>query len=301
MSKVVDVQFPKYGSVALFDAGELDLVKGDKVVVETEFGPAMGVVCSRPRDRGCQCAERSLKKVIRAASPYDLKTWDQNLKTEDEVYDFCHQKIQERGLPMNLVSVDRLLEGGKFVVYFTAEGRVDFRELVKDLVQRFRTRIEMRQIGVRHQAKMVGGLGNCGRQLCCAAFLTNFDPVSIKMAKEQNLSLNPSKISGMCGRLMCCLSYEYRYYEAAKKGIPKVGKRVKTTEGDGKIIRQNVLRRKMTILLESGEEREVSYDDIIRTPAPNDPAPAAAKAGSGPAEGRKIEDPHPKKDQPEKE
>jgi len=275
--------------VGLFDAGELDLSKGSKVVVETELGPALGVVCSDPRERGCQCAERVLKKVLRTAGSQDLQHGEQNLRMEEDVYEFCLQKIRERALPMNLVSVDRQLEGSKFIVYFTAEGRVDFRDLVKDLVQRFRTRIEMRQIGVRHQAKMVGGLGNCGRQLCCSAFLTNFDPVSIKMAKEQNLSLNPSKISGMCGRLMCCLSYEYRYYESAKKGIPKVGKKVKTTEGEGKIIRQNALRRKMTILLESGEEREVSYDDILRSPAPGESPAKPGEAGAGAAEGGTVE------------
>ncbi len=285
MSKVVDVQFPKYGRVGLFDSGDLDLSKGDQVVVETEFGPGLGVVCASPKERGSQFTDRPLKKVLRKAEAQELRIWEQNSRMEDEVYEFCLQKIQERGLPMNLVAVDRLFEGGKFIVYFTAEGRVDFRELVKDLVQRFRTRIEMRQIGVRHQAKMVGGLGGCGRQLCCAAFLTNFDPVSIKMAKEQNLSLNPSKISGMCGRLMCCLSYEYRYYEAAKKGIPRVGKRVKTTEGDGKIIRQNALKRKMTVLMDSGEEQEVSYDDIVRTPPPGEAAaPASEKAEVGKAE-----------------
>jgi cell fate regulator YaaT (PSP1 superfamily) len=166
---------------------------------------------------------------------------------------------------MNLVSVERLFDGGKVMVYFTADGRVDFRELVKDLVQKFHTRIEMRQIGVRHQAKMVGGLGNCGRQLCCTGFLNSFDPVSIKMAKEQNLSLNPSKISGMCGRLMCCLAYEFKYYENAKKNIPKVGKRVKTKQGEGKVIRQNILKKTLTVNLEDGEDVEISTKDIIRS------------------------------------
>jgi cell fate regulator YaaT (PSP1 superfamily) len=277
VNKVVDVQFPKYGKVAIFDADGFSLAKGDKVLVETELGLALGIVCSEPRDRGKEWNGKPLPKVCRQAVEQDLQTIEQNRKVEDEVYEFCYGKIQERALPMNLVSVDRLFEGGKIMVYFTAEGRVDFRQLVKDLVQRFRTRIEMRQIGVRHQAKMVGGLGCCGRQLCCTTFLANFDPVSIKMAKEQNLSLNPSKISGMCGRLMCCLSYEYHYYEAAKKGIPKVGKRVKTTQGEGKIIRQNVLRRKLTVLLDSGEEQEVSYDDVIRSPACGQNTPCSEK------------------------
>jgi cell fate regulator YaaT (PSP1 superfamily) len=233
----------------------------------------MGIVCSEPREKSEEWTEKPLPKVQRPAGEHDLQTFEQNRRMEQEIHDFCYGKIQERGLPMNLVSVDRLFDGSKVMVYFTAEGRVDFRELVKDLVQRFRTRIEMRQIGVRHQAKMVGGLGGCGRQLCCTTFLSNFDPVSIKMAKEQNLSLNPSKISGMCGRLMCCLSYEYQYYESARKGIPKVGKRVKTTLGEGKVVRQNVLKRLLTVLLDSGEEQEVSYDDVIKNPAAGQPAP----------------------------
>ena len=172
-------------------------------------------------------------------------------------------KIKERSLPMCLVAVECLFDGSKVTVYFTADGRVDFRELVRDLVQRFHTRIEMRQIGVRHEAKMVGGLGACGRQLCCTSFLTNFQPVSIRMAKEQNLSLNPPKISGMCGRLMCCLAYEYDFYEEAKKNLPKVGKKVNTAHGKGKVVRHNIFKQKMTVQLESGEEKEIPYSDIL--------------------------------------
>jgi len=264
MSKVVEVRFTKYGKVGCFDTADFVLRKGDKVLVETELGLAIGVVCSEPRNGSRQDAVRPLPKVHRPAGEQDLEAYEHNRRMENEVHVYCYEKIKEKALPMNLISVDRLFDGSKVMVYFTAEGRVDFRELVKDLVQRFRTRIEMRQIGVRHQAKMVGGLGNCGRQLCCASFLTNFDPVSIKMAKEQNLSLNPAKISGMCGRLMCCLSYEYLYYEAAKKGIPKVGKRVKTVHGEGKVIRQNILMQRLTVLLESGEEKEISYEEITR-------------------------------------
>ncbi len=262
--QIVDVLFTKYGTVGAFETGDFVLEKGDRVLVETEAGLAMGVVVSVSVDGVRACVKGPLPQVHRLANEDDLETYEQNRRLEREVHDFCYEKIKEKGLPMNLVSVDRLFEGGKVMVYFTAEGRVDFRELVKDLVQRFRTRIEMRQIGVRHQAKMVGGLGNCGRKLCCTTFLTNFDPVSIKMAKEQNLSLNPSKISGMCGRLMCCLNYEYEYYEAARKGVPKVGKRVKTAQGEGKVIRQNVLRQKLTVMLDSGEEQEISYEEIQR-------------------------------------
>jgi cell fate regulator YaaT (PSP1 superfamily) len=268
MGKIVDVQIPKHGRVQSFDSGDLVLQRGDPVLVETELGPAMGVVCTGPRHGLKDPSERSLPKVQRLANLQDLEVYEHHRRLEGEIHGFCYEKIKERFLPMYLVSVDRLFDGSKVMIYFTSEGRVDFRELVKDLVQRFRTRIEMRQIGVRHQAKMVGGLGGCGRQLCCTGFLTNFDPVSIKMAKEQNLSLNPSKISGMCGRLMCCLSYEYGYYEEAKRGIPKVGKKIKTVHGDGKIIRQNVLTRRLTVLLESGNEQEISYDEIVREAPP---------------------------------
>jgi cell fate regulator YaaT (PSP1 superfamily) len=263
MNKVVGVQFGKYGKVQDYDSGHFVLKKGDMVMVETELGLAMGVVCTEPKTRCDHLPQRNLKKVFRLANDKDFGSFEKKCQLEREVYGYCYERIKARSLPMCLVSVERLYDGTKIMVYFTADGRVDFRELVKDLVQRFRTRIEMRQIGVRHQAKMVGGVGSCGRTLCCASFLNSFAPVSIRMAKGQNLSLNPSKISGMCGRLMCCLGYEYGYYEEAKKDIPKVGKKVKTALGDGKVIRQNVLRESLTILLESGEEKEISFDDIL--------------------------------------
>jgi len=257
----VDVQLVKYGKVQSFETGGLVLQRGDPVLVEAEQGLAFGMVCSEMRNGG---AEKPVKKVSRLATEKDCERAERNECLERDVYAFCYLKIKERSLPMILVSVECLFDGNKIMVYFTADGRVDFRELVKDLVGRFRTRIEMRQIGVRHQAKMVGGLGTCGRQLCCTSFLTGFAPVSIKMAKEQNLSLNPTKISGMCGRLMCCLNYEFAYYERAKKNLPKVGKKVNTVHGMGKVIRQNILRQRMTVMLESGEEKEISYDDIVR-------------------------------------
>jgi len=278
MSKIVDVLFPKYGRVEAFDSGHFVLAKGDKVLVETEQGPAFGVVCGEPRNEIRELAGSTLAKVFRVADQQDLQTYEQNCRLEDELYDFCHERIRERSLPMLLVSADCLFDGSKAMIYFTADGRVDFMELVKGLVQRFRIRIEMKQIGVRHQAKMVGGLGNCGRQLCCSSFLTNFDPVSIKMAKEQNLSLTPSKISGMCGRLRCCLSYEYAYYEHAKKNLPKVGKRVKTTYGEVKVIRLNILTQKLVVLLDSGEEKEILYEDIVR----DETAPGVNGNSNGP-------------------
>ncbi|MBN2031698.1 MAG: stage 0 sporulation family protein [Deltaproteobacteria bacterium] len=261
LTRVVNVQLFKYGKVWCCDAAGLELQKGDRVLVESGRGPALGVVCSEPRNSG---RDKWARKVARLAADRDCQKFERHEILEREIYGFCYQKIKDRFLPMCLVSVECLFDENKVMVYFTADGRVDFRELVKDLVGKFRTRIEMRQIGVRHQAKMVGGLGTCGRELCCASFLSGFAPVSIKMAKEQNLSLNPSKISGMCGRLMCCLNYEFFSYELAKKGIPKVGKKVNTVHGAGKVVRQNVLRERLTVQLESGEEKEISYKDVVR-------------------------------------
>lgn len=265
MNKIIDIQIQKYGKVGTFDAGPYVLKKGDMVLVDTELGAMLGMACSEPMSCFETYQERSLKKILRPATHEDKERFDKNCQLEKDVYSFCYERIKIRSLPMSLVSVDRLFDGSKVMVYFTADGRVDFRELVKDLVQRFHTRIEMRQIGVRYQAKMVGGIGSCGRSLCCTSFLQGFDPVSIRMAKEQNLSLNPSKISGMCGRLMCCLAYEYAFYEKAKKHIPKIGKRVTVPEGEGKVVRQNVLKEVMTVLLDSGEEMEISFTDFLNS------------------------------------
>ncbi len=265
MNKIVDIQLGKYGRVYTFDPGPYVFKKGDMVLVDTELGTGLGVVCAAPMNCFEAYPERQLKRILRPATSEDAARHQRNLQLEKDVYAFCYERIKFRSLPMSLVSVDRLFDGSKVMVYFTADGRVDFRELVKDLVQRFHTRIEMRQIGVRYQAKMVGGLGNCGRSLCCTSFLNSFDPVSIRMAKEQNLSLNPSKISGMCGRLMCCLAYEHAFYEKAKKNIPKLGKRVVIPEGEGKVIRQNVLREAMNVLLDSGEEVEISFADYLKS------------------------------------
>ena len=269
MNKVVGVQVGKSGKLSSFDTGHFVLQKGNLVMVETGQGPALGVVCAEPRKWEEDGPPKRLRKVLRLAAEKDLERHEKNNRLNQEIHNFCAKRIKERSLPMILVSVERLFDGSKVMVYFTADGRVDFRELVKDLVQNFHTRIEMRQIGVRHQARMVGGLGNCGRQLCCTGFLNSFDPVSIKMAKEQNLSLNPSKISGMCGRLMCCLAYEFEYYENAKKDIPKVGKRVITKRGEGKVIRQNILKKTLTVSLDGGEDIEISTKDIIRDKPPS--------------------------------
>ncbi|MCF8084196.1 MAG: stage 0 sporulation protein [Deltaproteobacteria bacterium] len=262
MNKIVGIQFKDHGKVYDFDSGHFVLSKGDKVMVVTDEGPAIGCVCTEPQARPLNGPNRKLKKIFRLATEEEVERFEKGCTLEESVYTYCFQRVKERGIPMRLVSVERRFDGSKILVYFTADGRVDFRELVKDLVGRFKNRIEMRQIGVRHQAKMVGGMGNCGRIQCCASFLKNFDPVTIKMAKCQNISLNPSKISGMCGRLMCCLTFEHEYYDRVRKRLPKVGKRVRTREGEGKIIRQNVLRESLTVLLDSGTEMEVPAPEL---------------------------------------
>ncbi|MDY6910723.1 MAG: stage 0 sporulation family protein [Thermodesulfobacteriota bacterium] len=260
MGKVVGIRFRNGGKVYHFDPGDIEVKKGDFVIVHTEQGMGLGEVVEGPFPRNENVHPKELKKIQRLATADEIHTYSENLRSEEEAEKYCLERIQVHRLPMNLVDVEYLFDRSKIIFYFTADGRVDFRELVKDLVRRFRTRVELRQIGVRNQAKMVGGLGTCGRPLCCATFLKNFHPVSIKMAKEQNLSLNPSKISGACGRLMCCLQYEYDTYCALKKGMPKMGKKIETPEGRGKVIRQNLIDRRVTVLLESGQEIELEID-----------------------------------------
>ncbi|MEN6483510.1 MAG: regulatory iron-sulfur-containing complex subunit RicT, partial [Syntrophobacteraceae bacterium] len=202
------------------------------------------------------------KKIDRPATAEEIQTHHKNLELEQDAEHYCLERIAAHNLEMNLVDVEYFFDGSKIIFYFTAEGRVDFRELLKDLVRRLRTRVELRQIGIRNQAKMVGGLGGCGRPLCCASFLRNFHAVSIKMAKEQNLSLNPAKISGACGRLMCCLQYEYDSYRELKKDMPKLGKKVEIPEGRGKVIRQNIIGRAYTVQLEDGREIEKQMEKL---------------------------------------
>jgi cell fate regulator YaaT (PSP1 superfamily) len=265
MNKIVGVRLGKSGKIYDFDSGHFVLKPGDKVIVNTEQGRAFGVVCDKPRVHEEEPQpERELKQVYRLADKKDIERYEKNYQLENEIYSYCYDSIKRHSLEMSLIAVERLYDGSKVVIYFSSEGRVDFRELIKELVQQFHTKIEMKQIGVRHQAKMVGGLGTCGRQLCCSTYLENFAPVSIKMAKKQNLSLNPTKISGMCGRLMCCLAYEYNYYNEAQKNIPKVGKMIDTKKGRGKILRHNVLKQTFMISLDSSEDEiEISYGDII--------------------------------------
>ncbi len=262
MKKIVGVRFREGGKVYDFEPGHFVLSVGDYVMVKTEKGFTVGKVVTPPRRLDDDVEIPGLKKIFRLATEEDLKQYEEMLEKEKKAFDFCKKRIKARGLPMHLVMVESLFDGSKITFYFTADGRVDFRELVKDLVKEFHTRIELRQVGVRNQAKMIGGMGSCGRELCCSGFLKEFHPVSIKMAKEQNLSLNPSKISGACGRLMCCLKFEYETYMESKKGMPKLGKKIDTPLGRGRVIRQNIIHKTITVSLDSGTEVELTMEDL---------------------------------------
>lgn len=257
MHKAVGVRFDGSGKAIRFDPGSLDLHRGDVVIVETEQGLDLGFVT----DEGIELPEsshvESLKPVIRLANDEDLAHYDENKQKEKEAFKIAREKIRAHGLDMRLVDVSYTLDGRKIIFYFTADGRVDFRELVKDLAAIFHTRIELRQIGVRDEARMIGGIGLCGRELCCCSYLHEFVPVSIKMAKAQNLSMNPAKISGICGRLMCCLKYECVAYEDAQKRMPRRGLTVMTEEGQGNIEHVNLLKETVTVRLDRGGEADL--------------------------------------------
>jgi len=259
---VVGVRFRRAGKIYYFDPGPWDLRPGDGVIVETNRGVEYGRVVLPIREVPPEDLVLPLKPVIRPATPEDEKRLQENIEADREAFSICSQKIEEHGLPMKLLAAEHTFDRSKLLFYFTAEGRVDFRELVKDLAAIFRTRIELRQIGVRDEAKMLGGIGPCGRVLCCATFLDEFAPVTIKMAKDQNLPLNPGKISGLCGRLMCCLLYETQVYEEAKHYFPPTGSWVDTPMGKGKVAGFNIFKK--TILVEIPERGvvEVPLEEI---------------------------------------
>lgn len=250
MAYVVGVRFKDVGKVYYFEPNEESFAMGDLVIVETVRGVECGEVALEPKEVSENEIVKPLKKILRKATDADKKRMEENRKKEAEALKVCEQKIEKHGLDMKLVDVDYTLDGSKILFYFTADGRVDFRELVKDLAGFFRTRIELRQIGVRDEAKMLGGLGMCGRPFCCNSFMGDFQPVSIKMAKEQGLSLNPVKISGTCGRLMCCLKYEQEAYEHLLRVTPKVGAIVQTREGKGVVSDVNLLTGMLKVSLD---------------------------------------------------
>lgn len=262
MKKVVGIRFKSAGKIYHFDCGAFVLNEGDEVIVETEKGLGFGLVAIPPMLQDSPGANRPLKKVYRIANEKDLRQRRNNLGLERRAYTFCMDCIRKDRLKMNLFSVESTFDASRLTFFFTADGRVDFRKLVKRLVKEFRTRIEMRQVGIRNQAKMCGGIGRCGREICCSAFIEKFEPVSIKMAKQQGLSLNPTKISGQCGRLMCCLTYENKTYQQLKSSFPKVGKTIRTRENKGKVIRHNVIGGRIAIRLDDGSEMEISVHEI---------------------------------------
>ena len=273
MQTIIGVRFKKAGKIFYFSPGHLEITQGDRVVVETSRGVECGTAVVGPREVEDSEIKAPLKVVLRIATENDLQRIEENKKSEQEAFGICESKIAEHGLPMKLVEVEYTFDLSKIIFYFTADGRIDFRDLVKDLASVFRTRIELRQIGVRDEAKLMGGIGCCGRPLCCASFLGDFEPVSIRMAKEQNLSLNPTKISGICGRLMCCLKYENDCYEAgicggacrktARIQEPEQGSRVISAEGEGKVISVNQQKRTATILLDNSRTIVASWEDVV--------------------------------------
>ena len=263
MKNIVGVRFKKSGKVYFFDPGYIQLNLKDKVVVETSMGEDIGEVVINKRNIEENKLTKPLKKVIRLANPKDLKRLAENVGKEKKAFKVCQQKIKEYNLNMNLVEVEFRFDNSKAIFYFTADGRIDFRELVKDLAAIYKTRIELRQIGVRDEVRKIGGNGVCGRELCCCSFLNDFDIVSIKMAKEQSASLNPSKISGNCGRLMCCLKYEQNVYEEKNSRLPREGAIVETADGKGVVCGVETLKEKIKVQFENEEGKYYKTYDAV--------------------------------------
>ena len=263
MIKVVGIRFRNAGKIYYFDPKDFEMEVGSHAIVETARGIEYGTVLIAPREVADDQVIQPLKPVIRVATEEDTKTVERNKEREKSAYKICQEKIAKHGLEMKLVQAEYTFDSNKLLFYFTADGRIDFRELVKDLASVFRTRIELRQIGVRDETKMLGGIGICGRELCCCSYLSDFVPVSIKMAKEQNLSLNPTKISGVCGRLMCCLKNEEETYEYLNSRLPGVGDTVTAATGEtGEVQSVNVLRQKVKVLIEVDDEKELHEYDV---------------------------------------
>ena len=307
MATVIGVRFKKAGKVYYFDPNGLWPKPGENVVVETARGVEYGEAVTSPRTVDDAQVVQPLKKVVRIATEEDTRRAEQNAQHEIEAFKICQDRVKKHKLDMKLVSVEHTFDNSKIIFYFTADGRVDFRELVKDLASVFKMRIELRQIGVRDEAKMLGGLGSCGRPICCGAFLGDFQPVSIKMAKEQGLSLNPTKISGLCGRLMCCLKYEQDNYEAVLKRLPKIGKDLVTPDGVGVLTEINAIREMVKVRIRTAEDtfdlREYPIDDV-RKPGPGDaaavreapkPKPQRPKKGAEPEPETPAEEEKPKR------
>lgn len=260
MPEIVQIKIPGLNKTLYYDVTNLKVKKGDYCIMEVEKNVEYGQVISQPETISAKEMDgEPLRQIMRLAAKEDIAKIQDNKRKAKEAFQTCFKKIKEHKLDMKLIEAVYSFNCSKIIFYFTAEERIDFRELVKDLAHIFRARIEMCQIGVRDEAKILGGFGPCGRNLCCAKFLKDFEPVTIKMAKEQNLPLNPSKISGVCGRLMCCLAYEYETYKELMRDMPKMGERMNTKEGKGKVVAVNPLKRTVTVELEEGRQIEISY------------------------------------------
>ena len=259
---IVNLRFLDSPNTYHYNRNQLNLRSGDLVVAETDRGDGIATVEFDMVEPDCNVSAGSLKRVVRKATPKDMERERERKALERKAYQLCVKKASEFNLEMSLVTVQYFYDRSKAIFYFTADGRVDFRELVKTLARMLNTRIEMRQIGVRDKARLVGGIGCCGRQLCCQSFLKDFEPVSVRMAKDQNLPLNPSKISGVCGRLMCCLTFEHATYKRMSKALPRCGKKVRVGSGTGKVTRQNPLEETVVVQMEDGKEVEVGLQDL---------------------------------------
>ena len=278
---VVGIRLKKVGKIYLFDLNGHELTVGDGVIVETARGVEFGTVVVAPKMVDDTEIVAPLKKVMRKADADDMLQLSANKEKEKRAYQVGVEKIAAHRLPMKLVGVEQAFDGNKIIFYFVADGRIDFRELVKDLATVFRTRIELRQIGVRDEVKLAGGLGSCGRELCCSSWLSDFMSVSIRMAKDQNLSLNPAKISGICGRLMCCLKYEYECYEKAKEELPEIGKLVNTPDGDGRVFSVNIFKKSLSVELKQSKiVKEYPHDQVTVRPKPSGEKHASDKPGA---------------------
>lgn len=279
MALIIGVKFKEGGKMYYFSPGELEISQGDKVIVETSRGTECGDVVMGPMEIPEEDITAPLKTVLRKPAQNELRSIEKNKSREKDAYKICEEKIARHGLDMNLIDVEIAFDNSKILFYFTADGRVDFRELVKDLAATFKTRIELRQIGVRDEAKLLGGLGICGRPFCCRTFLRDFQPVSIKMAKEQSLSLNPTKISGTCGRLMCCLKYEQDGYEELLKITPRQGSMVDTPDGVGFVEEANLLTGQLKVKNKETEAiNTFSRDDVKQLKTPRDQQRNSKKA-----------------------
>jgi cell fate regulator YaaT (PSP1 superfamily) len=272
--RIVAVDLQPTGHMFTYLAGALELKRGDRVMVDTENGPRLATVALEPHEPAITLDLAALKPVMRLANDHDFRLEEDALTREAQAERLCVGRIRERGLLMKLVKAEYTYDGRKALFYFVAENRVDFRDLVRDLANTLRVRVEMKQIGARDETKVTGGIGPCGRELCCSSFLRDFEAVTVRMARDQGLALNPSRLAGMCGRLKCCLRYEYATYVELKRALPNPGKRVESVKGNGKVLRQNILKQTVMIQLDDDNSMvEVALDDLVEARRPKEAPP----------------------------